>query len=88
MAGADDRRAPLGASTCGLQCPVAAESGSMGDMTWIPLPQAARQLGIHKRTILRWFRDGRLPTDALIQTPTGRWLVDVDKVPGLKGDKR
>jgi predicted site-specific integrase-resolvase len=52
-------------------------------MTWITLPAAAKRLGIHRRTILRWYHAGRLPADALMLTPTGRWLVDVDKVPGL-----
>jgi len=51
--------------------------------TWLPLPKAATRLGIHKRTILRWYQTGLLPTDALMQTPTGRWLVNPDKVPGL-----
>jgi hypothetical protein len=51
--------------------------------TWLPLPRAAAQLGIHKRTLLRWHQMGKLPADALMQTPTGRWLVNPQKVPGL-----
>ena len=32
-------------------------------MTWITLPNAARRLGIHKRTLLRWHAAGLIPAD-------------------------
>jgi predicted site-specific integrase-resolvase len=51
---------------------------------WMTLSKAATRLDVNKRTILRWHQAGKLSASALMQTPTGRWLVDINKVPGLK----
>jgi excisionase family DNA binding protein len=42
--------------------------------TWLDITEAARRLGVHRRTVMRWCEAGKLGADAK-KTPGGHWRV-------------
>jgi excisionase family DNA binding protein len=44
------------------------------------LSAAAASLGIHRHTLLRWIRDGRIPEADARKSPGGYWSVDAEWV--------
>lgn len=43
---------------------------------WLPIPEAAKRLGIHVRTVHRWLDDGRLTLRKLGSNRTEVWVPD------------
>lgn len=40
---------------------------------WLTIDEAAQVCGVHRRTVYRWLREGRL---VVVRTPSGRVRID------------
>jgi excisionase family DNA binding protein len=46
----------------------------------MPAPTAAKILGVHQTTLVRWAKQGRIPAYAITGTGRTAWLFDVDEI--------